>query len=150
MQTSESRGISAASPVPVDQKGGRGESAEGETGAANQREAARLGRDASEGQRASAGVEEGEENEAPDEEQVEAAPPASKVEPGKDHRVDSEDGGEEQLLQRETSRGGSPQERTRRLFTVQPARFRVASSAEMAQAGSEPERREVGRRDAGN
>jgi hypothetical protein len=78
----------------VDQKGRRGETAEDQSGPAKQGKIPRLWLDSGEGQRAAGGVESDEEGEAPDEQQIEAAPPASKVEKGEDRRVDGQDGGE--------------------------------------------------------
>jgi len=87
----------------VDEKGRRGETAKNQSGRANQREIARLRLDSGKGQRATAGVEDCEKQEAANEQQIEASPAASNVEPGKARRVHEEERGEEQLFQREAS-----------------------------------------------
>ena len=92
-RTSEANRFTASPPIPVEQERGRGETAEDHSGPAKKGEMPRLGIDSGKEERAAAGVESREEEEARDEEQVEAVPPASKVEAGESHRVDGQDGG---------------------------------------------------------
>jgi hypothetical protein len=90
LRASGSGEIAASPPNQVDQKGGCGETAEDQSRPAKHRKIPWLRLDSGNGQRAAGGVESCEENEAPDEQQVEAAPPASNVEEGEDCRVDDE------------------------------------------------------------
>jgi hypothetical protein len=90
LRASGSSEIAASPPNQVDQKGGCGETAEDQSRPAKHREIPGSWLDSGNGQRAAGGVEGCEENEAPDEQQIEAAPPASNVDAGEDRRVDDE------------------------------------------------------------